>query len=101
MLPDWPGASEVYSRAYRTLEHMAQHGHVKVGRYQPVGRGLDGKTIMGRQRVVSEEMDELIQALDSGDEETIKAIMWKRRVYGDVPTESMADVHPEAYEVQL
>lgn len=87
MLPTWPGASEVYSRAYRTLEHMATNGHVKVGRYGPVGRGLTGKVIMGQQRHVSEEMAELIEALGSGDEETIKAVMWKRRVYGDVPTE--------------
>lgn len=89
MLPDWPGAAEVYSRAYRTLEHMAQAGHVKVGLRAPVGRGVTGKVIIGHQRYVSDEMSELIEALNAGDEERIKAIMWKRRVYGDVPTERM------------
>jgi hypothetical protein len=50
---------------------------------------------MGQQRHVSEEMAELIEALGSGDEETIKAVMWKRRVYGDVPTErNEACLHP-------
>ena len=87
MLPSWPGAAGLYSRAYRTLEFMAHRGHVKVGCYQAVGRGLNGRAIMGHQRYVSEEMTELIQALNSGDEETIKATMWKRRAYGDVPTE--------------
>ncbi len=86
MLPNWPGAAEVYSRAYRTLECMAQSGHVVRGFIQPVGRGLNSTVIKTRQCHVSEEMGELIEALNSGDEETIKHIMWKRRVYGDVPT---------------
>lgn len=59
-LPDWPGASRCYSRAYRLLERMAEQGHVR--------KGFFGCT-------PSFEMDKLIEALSKGDEEVIKGML--------------------------
>lgn len=55
-LPTWAGASSAYSRAYRTLERMARNGHVS-------------------KRHVSEEMHDLIEALNEGNEERIKGLL--------------------------
>ncbi|KKN67693.1 hypothetical protein LCGC14_0458370 [marine sediment metagenome] len=53
-LPDWPGASEVYSKAYKVLE----------------------KRVFDRY-----DRDELIEALNKGDEEKIKGLMLLFREY--------------------
>jgi hypothetical protein len=66
-LPNWPGASEVYSRAYKVLENMAGRGHV---------------TILGKNtRLVSESMRLLIAALKDGDEEVIKGLLLQTHIY--------------------
>ncbi len=63
-LPNWPGASSCYSRAYRRLEEMAASGHVKYGYW------------MGRAHcTTSQEMDDFIDALNRGDEEAIKSAL--------------------------
>ena len=63
-LPDWPGASVVYSRMYRILEHMARTGHVTINR----ARGRTWCT-------PSAEMMAATAALDRGDEEACKAFV--------------------------
>lgn len=65
-LPNWPGAASCYSRAYALLERKAKAGHVE--RLKRVRRH-------GPTCTVSEEMSELIRALDRGDEEAIKAAL--------------------------
>ncbi|MEE8503984.1 MAG: hypothetical protein V3T26_05995 [candidate division NC10 bacterium] len=59
-LPDWSEADKCYSRAYHLLEEMAEQGHVR-------------KTFSGC--VTSFEMDKLVEALNKGDEETIKGML--------------------------
>lgn len=63
-LPKWPGASEVYSKAYRILEATARAGHVTQTKVR-------GKVTCH----VSEDMDRLIKALGRGDEEEIKGLV--------------------------
>ena len=53
-LPDWPGASKVYSKAYMVIEQMSN----------------------------GEEKDELIEALNKGDEEKIKGLLLLYLTYG-------------------
>ena len=68
--PEWPGAAAVYSRAYRVLERMAP-SHVT-------------RVRVGRGRFVcspSEDMRRLIDALNSGGEETIKGLLLMPHVY--------------------
>lgn len=63
-LPKWPGASAVYSKTYRRLEIMAQQGHITRSYHR------------GRYHCTpSQEMTDLIHAIDRGDEETIKAAL--------------------------
>lgn len=63
-LPDWPGASDVYSKLYRRLERMARGGHVEVTWFR------------GRARCRSSvDMDRIVKALDRGDEEELKGIL--------------------------
>jgi len=61
-LPNWQGAAGAYSRAYRILERMAQSGHVR-------------RVKRGRNYVcsVSQEMSDFIAALNSGNENDVKA----------------------------
>lgn len=67
-LPSWNGASAVYRKAYRTLALMAQAGHVlKSGRL-----GIC---------YPSQDMRDLITALDKGDEEQIKGLLLMTWVY--------------------
>ncbi len=62
-LPNWPGASSAYSKAYRHLEHLAENGHAK-------------KFYWGGWKCsVSQDMSDLIDALNKGDEEAIKATL--------------------------
>ena len=63
-LPEWGGASAVYSRCYKFLELMAQHGHVT----QSYRRGQ-------ATCATSEEMDLLVSALNEGDEERLKGLV--------------------------
>jgi hypothetical protein len=65
-LPNWPGASEVYSRAYKVLENMAGRGHV---------------TVLGMRSHVSDDMSKLIFALNRGDEEIIKGLLLQTHIY--------------------
>jgi hypothetical protein len=67
-LPQWDGASAVYSKCYRFLELMAQHGHVTTSHW----RGKD-------KCITSEEMDLLVSALNEGDEERIKGYVFLYR----------------------
>lgn len=64
-LPTWPGAAHCYSKAYSLLNTMAKAGHVTVLR-----RGRKA-----RRCTVSGEMESLIDALNKGDEERIKAAL--------------------------
>jgi len=65
-LPEWSGAQHCYSKAYKVLENMASRGHVTKGR---------------SQCFVSDEMTDLIKALDKGDEETIKGLLAYDHIY--------------------
>jgi hypothetical protein len=65
-LPNWPGACEVYSRAYKVLENMAGRGHVMV---------------LGMRSHVSDDMSKLIFALNRGDEEVIKGLLLQTHIY--------------------
>jgi len=60
----FPSAAAVYSRAYEVLKKMAAAGHVTVSR-------------IGRRTVChpSEDMNDLIDALNRGDEERIKGML--------------------------
>lgn len=69
-LPNWPGASECYSKIYDLLNSMASNGHIQQ-------RG-------GKRRLVcnvSGDMDHIINALNKGDEETIKAVLLYNQKY--------------------
>jgi len=59
-LPNWTAAREVYSKAYRVLEAMAENGHV---------------TRSWNTCYPSQDMRDLIDALNKGDEEQIKGIL--------------------------
>ena len=64
--PTWPGASKVYSRIYRGLENMRDNGHVRRSLWY-------GKATC----YTSQEMDDIITALNEGDEETLKGwVFW-------------------------
>ena len=76
-LPSWPNADAVYGRAYRVLERMAQAGHAT-------------KAVVSRGRVlhpgsVSQDMRDLIDALNKGDEERIKGLLLNLRGRGFAP----------------
>lgn len=61
-LPNWRGASAVYSKAYAMLSHMSRT-HVSIVR---------GKCH------VSTDMRVIIDALNAGDEERIKGLLLER-----------------------
>ena len=65
-LPEWPGASHCYSKAYRILEAMAKRGGVR-------------ETFLGC--MPSRDMDRLIEALNEGNEEEIKGLLLMTHVY--------------------
>ena len=64
-LPSWPGAFIVYGRVNPMLMYMATRGHVQRPK---IGRG--GKIVTPGW--VSPEMEEVIDALNKGDEEFLK-----------------------------
>lgn len=67
MLPNWSGAAECYARSYALLERWGACGHVT--RQKIPGRRK------GYRCSTSGEMDSLIEALNRGDEEAIKATL--------------------------
>jgi len=62
-LPKWPGASVVYSRVYKILEWMGANGHVT--------RQWNYRS-RRHECTVSDEMSELVEACNRGDESTMK-----------------------------
>jgi len=66
-LPNWPGASAAYSRAYRIMSNMARKGYVT-----PPIIGKRGRVLKSGH--ISQEMEDYVKALNSGDEETIKGL---------------------------
>lgn len=74
-LPNFPGARACYSRAYVLLDAMAKAGHVKIIRAR---RGSK------QHCVVSEDMENLIDALNKGDEERIKGLLFAPEQHASV-----------------
>ena len=75
-LPTWPGADQVYSRLYRLLEKMgADNWKAEVARAKKARR----KPKPGAMS--TPEMDEIIEALNKGDEEKLKGLMHKYSAY--------------------
>ena len=75
-LPSWRGDSAVYSKAYAVLARMGRTGHVTPHVYhRNVGRNLKGKCISGMTMAPSEDMNDLIEALNKGNEERIKGLL--------------------------
>lgn len=60
-LPKWAGADVVYSRGYALLDRMAKSGHVRHGYY-----------LAQHYCATSQTMDDIIDALNKGDEEYLK-----------------------------
>lgn len=73
-LPNWAGAEAVYSKAYAVLANMANRGHV-----------TQTNKIVGRKNqtvcYVSDDMENLIDALNKGDEEKIKGLLLYTHIY--------------------
>ena len=77
-LPKWPGASVCYSRAQRLLQHMADNAGTahdvtmpKSGEKNPYQALRKSRSFIRR----TPDMDELICALNEGDEERIKGLL--------------------------
>lgn len=66
-LPKWAGAGHCYTKAYRFLDQMRANGHVVRRGSQKVGRRV--------VCTVSDDMRDLIDALNHGDEERIKYLL--------------------------
>jgi hypothetical protein len=71
-LPAWQGASECYSKAYKILANMAQNGHVK-RHWIPYSK--DHRYVNQYCCYPSTDMTDLIDALNSGNEEKIKGML--------------------------
>ena len=65
MVPSWRGADAAYSKAYRILEKMGR-SHVQID------RDRRGRPIRCHP---SDEMRDLVDALNKGDEERIKGLI--------------------------
>jgi len=63
-LPDWPGAAVAYSRAYKWMQVEAARAWRKTRRDKGGWR-------------IPDDVETCIRALDTGDEETIKALNLK------------------------
>lgn len=72
-LPDWIGAEGAYKNATEMLKKMGKNGHVSVQ------KNKWGKVL---NCTPSEEMNDLIEALNSGNEEKIKGLVSLYRIYG-------------------
>ena len=66
-LPRWNGASKVYSNAYNCLAQMPKRGHIRSAL---------------KSYYTSQEMDDLIEALNNGNEERIKGLLLLYLEYG-------------------
>ena len=82
-LPSWNGADKVYSNAYKMLDVMSKNGHVKTS-FGQTGKDQYGNKVFGSgiSCYPSEDMNNLIEALNKGDEEKIKGLMLLYRSYG-------------------
>ncbi len=80
-LPAWSGADRVYDKAQWLLERMARSGHVSKGIYGAHGRDVKGKAIMSVSVVPSQAMVDLIDAMNSGDEERLKGLILTETMY--------------------
>ncbi len=79
-LPKWSGADRVYSNAYKMLKTMGESGHVS----REFGRQKNeyGWGPVDYYCIPDDDMNNLIEALDKGDEEKIKGLMMLYRSYG-------------------
>ena len=75
-LPNWPGASRCYSRARRLLQYMADRCVSERDR-TPMPRSNARLSIRRTTSwiVCTPDMQSLIDALNVGDEETIKGLL--------------------------
>jgi hypothetical protein len=80
-LPEWPGASEVYSRAYRILEEIQQN-HMK-GNTDLSDKGW--RKYLKKTGWPTEEVRGMIAALNAGDEEYLKGAILQYRETGRLP----------------
>lgn len=71
-LPEWNGADAVYQRCAVIADHMAKNGHVKAPVFTKGGR-------IKSQSFVSEELEDLIAAMDRGDEEYLKDVALRHK----------------------
>lgn len=77
-LPTWNGADHCYRKAYRILASMAARGHAM----PPTGRHHHRRGVSySFSGYVSQEMRDLIEALNKGDEETIKGLLLMDHIY--------------------
>lgn len=72
-LSEWPGAAAVYSKAHAILTRMGRRGHATPA--------ITRRGRVVEPGVVSDEMRALIDALNRGDEETIKGLLLQTHVY--------------------
>lgn len=89
-LPDWRGASAVYSFLYGVLEKLGAElwaNHVRELRKK--GRRTHN---LKQGPTPTMEMQEIIAALSAGDEETLKAIALQYKGGGHLPSRMKANV---------
>lgn len=72
-LPGWPGADHAYAQAQTMLKSMVTCGHVEIVRN---GRGKPIRS------VPSAQMDELIAAMNDGNETQLKGLLAHGRSVG-------------------
>ena len=85
MLPTWNGASACYSRAQRLLARWGENA--PGGTTMPVSgfaRRIRRKKRQQSRIVCTPDMGELIEALNDGDEETIKGLLFLHDAVGKV-----------------
>lgn len=73
--PDWPGADVVYSRMYRLLEQMGKDN------WETAVRQARKKRRKVRPPTPTGDMQDIIEALDEGDEERLKGLMHRYQAY--------------------
>jgi hypothetical protein len=73
-IPEWPGASAVYSTLYKVLDNMgAENWKAEVARAKK-------KRVKPRPPHPTDDMEAIMRALDAGDEESLKALQLKYKV---------------------
>jgi DNA-binding GntR family transcriptional regulator len=75
-LPKWPGADQVYSRLYRLLEKMGADAWKA-----EVARAKKARRKPNPNNVKTDDMADIIDALNKGDEERCKGLMHKFNAY--------------------